>query len=215
MRNAPAYAPISAPNTNPRTIALTIAGIILAGGQARRMGGGDKALLTVGGRTLLEHALDRLAPQVGPVLINANGDPGRFERFGLRVRADVIAGFGGPLVGLLTGMEWAAELGLAQVVTIAADTPLFPTDLVARLAAAGGEVAMAASGGQAHPVFALWPVRLRQALRAFLDSGQRKAMAFADGYDARVVEWPDKPADPFFNANTPADFQRLTELLGG
>jgi molybdopterin-guanine dinucleotide biosynthesis protein A len=177
------------------------------------MGGREKALITLDGRTLLEHAIDRLAPQVGPLLLNANGDPARFARFGLPVRADVIEGFGGPLVGLLTGMEWAAEVGAEWVVTVPADTPLFPRDLVERLAAAGsGGVSMATSGGQLHPVFGLWPVRLHDALRHALADGERKVQTFAERYGLARVDWPAQPADPFFNANTPGELEQLPSL---
>ncbi|MCR6631983.1 MAG: molybdenum cofactor guanylyltransferase MobA [Magnetospirillum sp.] len=195
-----------------------IAGMILAGGLARRMGGGDKALMEVKGKTLLDHTLARLARQVSPILLNANGDPARFARFGLEVRADVIDGYGGPLVGILTGLEWAAGLGADRLVTTAADTPLFPTDLAARLDAAvqakGADIAMAVSAGRSHPVFALWPVSLTAELRrAVAEQGERKVEAFADRYTVARVEWPAIPLDPFFNANTPDELARLADLL--
>lgn len=196
----------------------SIAGVILAGGLARRMGGGDKPLLAVHGKTLLDRIIERLAPQVGPLLLNANGDAARFARFGLEVRADVVDGYGGPLVGILTALDWAAERESAWLLTAAADTPLFPADLGARLAAAvaaeDAEIGMAVSGGRSHPVFALWPVRLADELRrAVVDHGLRKVEAFADRHKVARVEWPQLPYDPFFNANTPEDVARLGSLL--
>lgn len=197
-----------------------IAGLILAGGLSRRMGGGDKPLVAVGGRTLLERTMERLRPQVGPLLLNANGDPARFAAFGLEVAADVIEGYGGPLVGVLTGLEWGRRQGARWVVSAASDTPLFPADLVARMVAAvaaeGADMAMAMSGGRSHPVFALWPVALADALRsAVVDEDVRKIEAFTDRYRVAKVEWPDRPYDPFFNVNTPEDVVRLEMIVDG
>jgi molybdopterin-guanine dinucleotide biosynthesis protein A len=143
-----------------------VVGVLLAGGQARRMGGGDKCLRPLGGRTILDHVLERARPQVRALVLNANGDPARFAAFDLPVAADVIEGFAGPLAGVLTGMAWAGRHRpeCPWIATIATDTPFFPTDLVARLLAAieadGADLACAASVGRAHPVFGLWPVRL-------------------------------------------------------
>lgn len=197
-----------------------IAGVILAGGLSRRMGGGDKPLVTVHGRTLLERTIERLAPQVGPLLLNANGDPARFARFGLPVRADVLEGYGGPLVGILTGLEWAAHQGAQWLLTAAADTPLFPLDLGQRLRAAvaaeGADMGMALSGGHSHPVFALWPVTLAADLRrAVAEHDVRKAHAFTDRFKVARVEWPQVPHDPFFNVNAPEDVVRLGMILDG
>lgn len=197
-----------------------VAGLILAGGLSRRMGGGDKPLLSVAGRTLLERTVERLRPQVGPLLLNANGDPARFAAFGLEVAADVVDGYGGPLVGVLTGLDWARARGARWVVSAASDTPLFPADLVARLTAAaeaeGADMAMATSGGRNHPVFALWPVALADELRrAVVDDGVRKIEAFTDRFRVARVEWPDRPFDPFFNVNTPEDVVRLAMILDG
>lgn len=193
-----------------------IAGVILAGGLSRRMGGGDKPLVAVDGKTLLERTIERLAPQVGAVLLNANGDPARFAAFGLEVAADVVEGYGGPLVGVLTALEWARGRGATHVVSAAADTPLFPEDLVARLAVEDCDIAMAHSGGRSHPVFALWPVALADDLRrAVVDEGVRKIEAFTDRYRVAKVEWPDRPFDPFFNVNTPEDVVRLAMILDG
>jgi molybdopterin-guanine dinucleotide biosynthesis protein A len=195
-----------------------IAGLILAGGLARRMGGGDKPLIEVGGRSLLARVVERLAPQTGHIVLNANGDPARLAGFGLPVVADVIGGFGGPLVGVLTGLEWlrANAPGVGAMVSVAADTPLFPSDLVARLADAGGDIAMAASGGRSHPVFALWPLDIAAALRrAIVDDDVRRIEAFTDRYRVARVAWPDQPVDPFFNVNAPEDVELLNRLLGG
>lgn len=195
-----------------------IAGVILAGGLSRRMGGGDKPLLEVDGQTLLERVIARLSPQATPLLLNANGDPRRFDQYGLAVRTDVIAGHGGPLVGVLTAMEWAGEQGLEWVVTAAADTPLFPADLVQRLRSAQqaeqADITLAVSDGRDHPVFALWPVRLAAALRhALVELDMRKVGAFMDRHRVVRVEWPSRPFDPFFNVNSPDDVAQLERLL--
>lgn len=192
--------------------------MVLAGGQARRMGGGDKPLLAVGGRTLLDRTIARLAPQVDRLLLNANGDPARFAAFGLEVRADVLDGYCGPLAGILTGMDWAAQRGAHWLLTAAADTPLLPGDLRVRLEnariAADAQIAMAVSGGRSHPVFALWPVALRDDLRrAMVEEGLRKLGAFAERYPLVRVEWPTLPCDPFFNVNTPEDVATLEGIL--
>jgi len=196
------------PSATPRTVV----GVLLAGGQSRRMGGGDKFLKTLAGRPLLDHAIERAAPQVAALVINAGGDPGRLARWNLPVVADVVAGHAGPLAGVLTGMEWAAAhvREASWVATFASDAPFFPTDLVARLAAAveehGGDMACAASGGRSHPVFGLWPVRLRKALRsALVEEEVRKVDAWTARYRLVQVEFPAVPADPFFNINRPQD----------
>jgi len=199
-----------------------IAALILAGGQARRMGGGDKPLITIDGLSLLERTIARLRPQAAPLVLNANGDPARFQAFGLPVVADVIEGYGGPLVGILTGLEWLAShaLDVEWMVSAAADTPIFPLDLVERLAAAratqGADLAMACTGSRTHPVFALWPVRLAAELRhAVAEEGMRKIEAWTERYRVALVDWPDTPDDPFFNVNTPEDVVRLGMILDG
>ncbi|WP_169306072.1 molybdenum cofactor guanylyltransferase [Sulfitobacter sp. 15WGC] len=131
-------------------------GVILAGGQATRMGGGDKGLLPLGQGTLLSSVIDRLEPQVAGLALNANGDAARFADLGLPVLADSIEGFAGPLAGVLAGLDWAAEQGAESIVTAAADTPFFPCDLVPRL--------LLAADGMAHPL-ASPPRRTRNAAR--------------------------------------------------
>lgn len=201
-----------------------IAGVILAGGQSRRMGGGDKGLLALGGGTLLDHVVARFAPQVGPLVLSANGDPARFARFRLPVFADTVKGFAGPLAGILTGLEWAvANTTCEALVTAAGDTPFLPENLVQRLAAAVDErpstIAVACSGGKRHPTFALWPLELREALRRFLvDEGIRRVSAFIDRHDFVDVEFPMLTSgrhlhDPFFNINTSDDLVRAERLL--
>lgn len=194
---------------------MSIAGIILAGGQARRMGGGDKALLQAGGRALLQHVIDRLGPQVAEVAINANGDTSRFAEFGLPVIRDTVDGFVGPLGGVLAGMRWAAEHGHSHIVSAAADTPFFPSDLVAKLQSAKGDqpISMAATndperGLSEHPTFALWPVSLADDLEhALTKSNMRKVIVWTSRHGcARAVF--DEDGLPFFNVNTPED---LTE----
>lgn len=195
-----------------------IAGAILAGGLSRRMGGGDKALREVGGVPLLTRTIARMAPQVGPLLLNANGDPARFAAFGLEVRADVLGDHAGPLAGILTALEWTAEQGAEWLLTAAADTPLLPSDLGARLAAErlalGARLAVAASGGRMHPVCALWPVDIRFELRhAVTEEELRRLTTFVERFSLARVEWPVEPFDPFLNVNTPGDLDRLGAIL--
>jgi len=182
-----------------------VAGVILAGGLATRMGGGDKPLLRLHGRPLLAQVIDRLAPQVTALALNANGDPARFAGFGLPVLADPVPGHPGPLAGVLAGMDWAAGEGFARVLSVAGDTPFLPADLVARLAAV--PFGVAASLGRQHPVVALWPVTLRGALREALARGQHKVGRFAADHGAEAVDFP-APPDPFLNINTPEDLAR-------
>jgi molybdenum cofactor guanylyltransferase len=199
---------------------MTVAGVLLAGGLARRMGGGDKPLRTIGGRPLLELVIERMRPQVSALVLNANGDPARFAVYGLPVVADSIADFAGPLAGVLAGLDWAAanRADCTMVASVATDAPFLPEDLVARLAAgmaeAGADLACAASGGQAHPVIGLWPVRLRDALRrALVEEGVRKVDLWTARYRLATVEFPLTAIDPFFNANRPEDLDRAAALL--
>ena len=195
-------------------------GVLLAGGLARRMGGGDKPLRTIGGRTILELVIERMRPQAAALLLNANGDPARFAAYGLPVVADSIAGNPGPLAGVLAGLEWTAahRPGCKLIVTVATDAPFLPTDLVARMAARmeaeGADLACAASGGQAHPVIGLWPVRLRDELRrALVEEGIRKVDVWTGRYRLATVDFPTEPIDPFFNANRPEDLEAAAVLL--
>ena len=197
-----------------------IAGVVLAGGLARRMGGGDKALLELGGRPILAHVIERLEPQVRSIVINANGDPARFAEYGLPVAADPVDGFAGPLAGVLAGFDWARDSlpGAEWIVTVASDTPFFPPDLVARMAGAveaeGAEMACAASGGRHHPVFGLWPVRLAEDLRrAMIDEDIRKVDIWTARYRLAVAAFGTDPFDPFFNANRPEDLEKARSLL--
>lgn len=199
-----------------------VLGVILAGGQARRMGGGDKCLLELSGRTLLEHVIDRLGPQVDAMALNANGDPARFERFSLPVIADSAPDFPGPLAGVLAGLDWAAKQAAAQIVTVAADTPFFPENLVETLIAHRHAIVLAATQDTTqvilrHPTFGLWPVALREDLRAALGAGTRKVVAWTDQHGGREALFgPSGPLDePFFNLNTPQDMQRARQALEG
>lgn len=180
-------------------------GIILAGGQATRMGGGDKGRLALGKSTILGHVIERLEPQVAGLALNANGDPTRFADVGLPVVADSIDGFAGPLSGVLAGMDWAATKGATHVVSAAADTPFLPCDLVPRLQLAGGDIglALAASPSGRQPTFGLWPVALRDDLRVALQDGLRKVVIWTQKHSAGTAEFPDDAA--FFNVNTPDD----------
>lgn len=202
-----------------------VPGVLLAGGLARRMGGGDKPMRKIAGRTILQRVIDRLAPQCSGLIINANGDPARFAAFGLPVVADDVADYPGPLAGILAALDWvAANRPDAQwVLSAAGDCPFLPRDLVARLAqaraAGNAELAVASSGGQKHPVIGLWSVRLRNELRqALVVEEVRKIDRWTARYPLATVEWPTEPLDPFFNANTVEDIaeaDRLAALDGG
>jgi molybdenum cofactor guanylyltransferase len=201
-----------------------VTGVILAGGQSRRMGGGDKGLLELAGKTMLAHVVCRLRPQVGRVILNANGDPGRLAALDLPVVPDTIGGFVGPLAGVLAGMRWSAANapGARWVVTAAADAPLLPSDLVARLMeAADGRpdaIALAQSHGELHPVIGLWPVALAGDLEEQLRKGVRKVLHWTDRHGTVPVPFaPERVCgldiDPFFNANTPRELEQLRAML--
>jgi len=202
-----------------------IPGVLLAGGLARRMGGGDKPMRSIAGRTILERVIARLQPQCDGLILNANGDPARFAAFGLPVIADSVADFPGPLAGILAALDWMAEHRpqVKFVLSAAADCPFLPRDLVARLEAAraaqDAELAVASSGGQTHPVIGLWSVKLRGELRhALVEEDIRKIDRWTARYKLATVSWPTTPVDPFFNANTVGDIaeaERLAELDGG
>ncbi|MGQ9365689.1 molybdenum cofactor guanylyltransferase MobA [Azospirillum sp. ST 5-10] len=202
------------------TDAATTAGVLLAGGLSRRMGGGDKNLRTLGGRSILERIVAAVRPQVGALVLNANGDPARFAAFDLPVAADVVEGYAGPLAGVLTGLEWARATvpGVEWVASFATDAPFLPADLVARLRRAveaeGADLACARSGGRDHPVFGLWPVRLADDLRrAMVEEGVRKVDAWTGRHRLAVAEFACDPVDPFFNTNRPEDLEEAERLL--
>jgi molybdopterin-guanine dinucleotide biosynthesis protein A len=187
-------------------------GLVLAGGLARRMGGGDKARITIGGTAILDRVLARLKPHCTQVILNANGDPARFLGFGLPVVADDIPDFAGPLAGVLAGLEWMAanKPGIDWLVTAPADCPFLPDDLVPRLHQAarnqGRRLACARSGEWRHPVVGIWPVVLAADLRhALIDEGLHKIETWTARHGVAVADWPAVPVDPFFNVNTPED----------
>jgi len=197
-----------------------ITGVLLAGGKARRMGGGDKGLEILGGRSMMERIVERVRPQVEALLINANGDGDRFQPFGLPVKADVIEGFAGPLAGVLTGMEWAAENhpDAPWLASFATDAPFVPDDLVARMMAAveegSADMACATSAGRTHPVFGLWPVALAGDLRrAMMDEEMRKIDRWTARYNLIEVDFADDPFDPFFNINEPDNLAEAERLI--
>jgi len=205
-------------------------GVILAGGRATRMGGGDKGLLPLGCGIILTHVIARLSPQVAGLALNANGDPARFAGLGLPVLPDPVADHPGPLAGILAGLDWAAGEGAETVVTVAADTPFFPCDLVPRLLrAAEGQAhplvlaatpdtdgektrSMSRAGLVRHPTFGLWPVALRDDLRAALEGGLRKVVMWTEKHGGREAVFDD-PGDPFFNVNTPDDLAAAQAML--
>jgi molybdenum cofactor guanylyltransferase len=198
---------------------VKIGGVLLAGGQSQRMGGGDKTLRLLGGKPILAHVIARAKPQVEALVLNANGDPQRFAGFGLPVIADEITGFVGPLAGVLAGLDWTAKnLPEAELVaSFATDAPFLPRDLVRRLAVAleegGFDLACAQSNGQSHPVFGLWQVSLRDDLRAALAGGLRKVDQWTARYKLVEVEFLAEPVDPFFNANRPEDLAEAERLV--
>src|SRR5262249_31111802 len=194
-------------NQEPSTL-----GLVLAGGLARRMGGGDKIMLRIGGVTILERVLDRFRPQCAALVLNANGDPARFAHTGLPVVADSISGFAGPLAGILAGLEWVSAYApqIEWVASVPSDGPFLPRDLVVRLhdvrLATGKPLACALSGGRMHPVVGLWPVNLRKELRhALVAEDVHKIELWTARHGIATAEWSDQPVDPFFNVNTPDD----------
>ena len=201
-------------NDSPATL-----GVILAGGLARRMGGGDKPMRRIGALTILERVVARLAQQCNGLILNANGDPARFAELGLPVVADNVEGFAGPLAGVLAALDWAAahRPGIAWVVSAAGDCPFLPRDLVARLhrarIGAEAQLAVAASGGRSHPVIGLWSLALREDLRhALVVEGRRKVGDWAARHRLATVSWLNAPLDPFFNVNTPGDLAEAERL---
>jgi molybdopterin-guanine dinucleotide biosynthesis protein A len=188
-----------------------IVAVLLAGGRATRMGGGDKCLRPLAGRPILDHVLGRISPQVGAVALSANGGAERFAAWTLPVLADGVPGHPGPLAGILAGMRWAARVHpeAARILSVPSDTPFLPADLVARLQAAEGgsadAIVIAASAGRRHPVVALWPVALADALEAALRAGERKVGAFAVNYRCVAADFDAVSGDPFLNINRPED----------
>lgn len=207
------------PEQEPPPPAPLPAGLVLAGGLSRRMGGGDKALAMLAGRPMLAHVLDRIGTQARPLAINANGDPSRFAAFALPVIPDTMAGHPGPLAGILAGLDWCAALRPAptHLLTVPADTPFLPPDLLARLSAAGEAdvAAIASSQGRTHPVIGLWPVTVRDRLAAFLaNPDNRSVMAFLGGCPHRTVDFAGPGGqDPFANVNTPDDLRRAERQI--
>jgi molybdopterin-guanine dinucleotide biosynthesis protein A len=194
-----------------------VAAVLLAGGLSRRMGGGDKNLRLLGGRPVLAHVIERVRPQVVALALNANGDPARFAVYGLPVVPDSVEGFAGPLAGVLAGLDWATDAApdCRWLLSAPTDAPFLPKDLVRRLldAAAAADVVVAASGGRAHPVAALWAASLRDPLRAALEGGVRKVEDFTRNWRVRTVAFPAEPVDPFFNLNRPDDLNEAERLL--
>jgi len=194
-------------------------GLVLAGGLARRMGGGDKARIKIGGLTILQRVLDGIAPQCSGLIINANGDPVRFADVGLPVVADSVPDFAGPLAGILAGLDWAAANApqIDWLLSVPGDCPFLPKDLVARLhearIAAGTPLACARSGEWRHPVVALWPVALREDLRrALVDENLHKIEIWTARHGVALADWSAEPVDPFFNVNTPEDAARAEQI---
>lgn len=201
-------------------MAEDVVGVLLAGGLARRMGGGDKCLRLLGGKPILTHIVERVRPQVSALVLNANGDPARFAAFDLPVVPDAIEGFAGPLAGVLTGMEWARghAPSVRWLVSIATDSPFVPRDLVARLLEAAthqnAPLACAASNGRTHPVMGLWSLDLAGELRgALVEQGMRKIDAWTARYRLATIEFSDASVDPFFNVNSPDDLAAAERLI--
>ena len=200
--------------------AVSVCGLLLAGGQSRRMGGGDKCLRVLGGQTVLARIIEIARPQVGKLILNANGDETRFSDYDVPVAADVVEGFAGPLAGILTGLEWArANAPECQwVASFACDAPFAPTDLVSRFLSAvaddEADLVCATSAGRDQPVFGLWPVRLAEELRtAVIEEDMRKVDMWTARYRLARVDWPTEPVDPFFNVNRPDDLDTAETSL--
>ena len=189
-------------------------GLVLAGGLARRMGGGDKARIEIGGVTILDRVLACLSAQCTGIVINANGDPARFADAGVPVIPDNVEGHPGPLAGILAGLDWLAAQanGVEWLLSVPGDCPFLPDDLVEKLhqarrrMGAGVPLACARSGEWRHPVVGLWPLALRADLRkALVEEGLRKIEVWTGRHGLAIADWPAEPVDPFFNVNTPED----------
>lgn len=199
-------------------------GLVLAGGLARRMGGGDKARIRIGGVTILDSVLATLSGQVQGMVINANGDPTRFADTGLDVVADSVPDFAGPLAGILAGLDYLAaqDNGIEWLLSVPGDCPFLPDDLVERLhrarrkMGAGVPLACARSGEWRHPVVGLWPLALREDLRkALMVEGLHKIEIWTARHGIAIADWPDQPVDPFFNVNTPEDAAKAEKIAAG
>ncbi|MGC4025771.1 MAG: molybdenum cofactor guanylyltransferase MobA [Mesorhizobium sp.] len=191
----------------------SIAGVVLAGGRSSRMDGENKALLQLAGETLLARAIERLRPQVKALVINSNVV---LPDNGYPNIADTVAGYAGPLAGILAGLAWARDEKISHLVTVACDTPFFPTDLVDRLGSAlkeSGKVALAASAGRVHPVFGLWSTQLFDDLSNYLNNDPRRSvLAFAERHSFETVAFDFAAVDPFFNINTRQDLAEAERL---
>jgi molybdopterin-guanine dinucleotide biosynthesis protein A len=206
--------------------AESVVGVLLAGGKSSRMGGGDKCLLPLAGKPMLAHVIERLRPQVSELILNANGDPGRFAAFGLPVVADRVSGYSGPLAGIHAGLEWAIanRPDSRYAITAATDTPFFPADLVARFRAELEDdeprLLVASSAEGIHPIFGLWPLSLAPAIEQSLARGMRKVQSWVREHRAEEIFFPATEAggseiDPFFNLNDPEEFAQANALLAG
>jgi molybdopterin-guanine dinucleotide biosynthesis protein A len=194
-------------------------GLVLAGGLARRMGGGDKARIRIGGATILQRVLACVKPQCTGVIINANGDQARFADTDLPVVPDSVPDFAGPLAGILAGLDWVAAHAphIEWLLSVPGDCPFLPQDLLERLhaarVAADTPLACARSGEWRHPVVALWNVALREDLRrALTEEGLHKIEIWTARHGIAIADWPAEPVDPFFNVNTPEDVAHAEKL---
>ena len=197
--------------------------IILAGGLARRMGGGDKPLLKIDGSPMLDHVIRRLKPQVSKIALNINGDPSRFSHYNIPTFPDTIQGFLGPLAGILSGLRWAQKSNANCIISVAADTPFFPCDLVEKLVTATADMeeplALAVTRDEngkvlRHPTFGIWPVSLADHLEESLSQGLRKIVLWVDQHHCRLVDFDQSLFDPFFNVNSPEDLSKAEIILG-
>jgi molybdopterin-guanine dinucleotide biosynthesis protein A len=194
-------------------------GVVLAGGLARRMGGGDKARIRIGGVPVLERIIERLRPQCAGLILNANTDAARFADIGLPVVADSVPDYAGPLAGILAGLDWTAEHAtqIEWIVSAPGDCPFLPRDLVTRLhqarVGASALLACASSAKRPHPAAAIWPVELREDLRrALTRDGVRRVTEWSARYPFGMAAWAVTPVDPFFNINKPEDVAEAGRL---
>ena len=197
-----------------------VIGVVLAGGKSSRMGGRDKALMQLGSKTMVSWVVTRALPQVNQLILSRNSNSGEIDRIGLPIVTDAVAGFVGPLAGILAALDWTAVNAphVTKVVSFAIDTPFFPHDLVTRMfkacVAQNKHLCYAESGGRVHPTFGMWPVRLRNRLRCSLARGEFEVKGCMDQYGCAVARFDSSKVDPFFNINTPADFEIATKHLG-